>query len=87
MDKKTIIGLMVGLLFILFGMLPYVYMEQRHRGRRGALVDLRIVGVIIVIIGWVITFFEYNIYEAIGRIVIETFMIGFILGIIIPQKK
>lgn len=78
---------MVGLLFILLGMLPYVYMEQKHHGRRGALVDLRIVGVVIVIIGWVITIFEYNIYEAIGRIVIETFIVGFILGIIIPQKK
>ena len=87
MDKKTIIKLMVGLLFILFGMLPYVYMEQRHHGRRGALVDLRIVGIIVIIIGWAITFFEYNIYEAIGRIVIETFIVGFILGIIIPQKK
>lgn len=62
-------------------------MEQRHHGRRGALVDLRIVGIIIVITGWVVTFFEYNLYEAIDHIVIETFIIGFILGMIIPPRK
>lgn len=78
---------MVSFLLILFGMIPYAYMEQRHHGRRGALVDLRIVGIIIVITGWVVTFFEYNIYEAIGRIVIETFIIGFVLGMIIPPRK
>ena len=78
---------MISFLLILFGMIPYTYMEQRHRGRRGALVDLRIVGIFIVIIGWLIAFFEYNVYEAIGRIVIETFIIGFILGMIIPPRK
>jgi hypothetical protein len=62
-------------------------MEQRHHGRRGTLVDLRMVGIIIVITGWVVTFFEYNIYEAIGRIIIETFIIGFVLGMIIPPRK
>lgn len=78
---------MISFLLILFGMIPYTYMEQRYRGRRGALVDLRIVGIFIVIIGWLIAFFEYNVYEAIGRIVIETFIIGFILGMIIPPRK
>lgn len=78
---------MISFLLILFGMIPYTYMEQRHRGRRGALVDLRIVGIFIVIIGWLIAFFEHNVYEAIGRIVIETFIIGFILGMIIPPRK
>jgi hypothetical protein len=68
-------------------MIPYTYMEQRHRGRRGALVDLRMVGIIIVITGWVVTFFEYNIYEAIGRIVIETLIIGFVLGMIIHPRR
>jgi hypothetical protein len=68
-------------------MIPYTYMEQRHHGRRGVLVDLRMVGIIIVITGWVVTFFEYNLYEAIGHIVIETFIIGFILGMIIPPRK
>ena len=78
---------MISFLLILFGMIPYTYMEQRHHGRGGALVDLRMVGIIIVITGWVVTFFEYNIYEAIGRIVIETFIIGFVLGTIIPPRK
>lgn len=78
---------MVSFLLILFGMIPYTYMEQRHRGRRGALVDLRMVGIIIVITGWVVTFFEYNIYEAIGRIVIETLIIGFVLGMIIHPRR
>ena len=78
---------MISFLLILFGMILYAYMEQRHRGRRGASVDLRIVGIIIVITGWVVTFFEYNIYEAIGYIVIRTFVIGFILGMIIPPRK
>nr|DAR44981.1 MAG TPA: hypothetical protein [Caudoviricetes sp.] len=78
---------MISFLLILFGMIPYTYMEQRHRGRRGALVDLRMVGIIIVITGWVVTFFEYNIYEAIGRIVIETLIIGFVLGMIIHPRR
>ena len=78
---------MISFLLILFGMIPYTYMEQRHHGRRGALVDLRMVGIIIVITGWVVTFLEYNLYEAICHIVIETFIIGFILGMIIPPRK
>ena len=78
---------MIGLAFIILGMLPYVFMEQRHKGRRGSLVDLRMVGVILILIGWVVTLFEYNLFEAVGHIIIETLVVGFVLGILIPQKK
>ncbi len=78
---------MIGLIFIVLGMLPYAYMEQRHRGRRGSLVDLRMVGIVVMITGWVITFFEYSFMEAVGRIVVETLAAGFVWGILIPQNK